>query len=488
GLVGLVAAGAVLAGTGAAQGGAAALVVGGALGVVGIGLAGPALVAPALRLAGHPSTGVALVALGVAMAAVAAGIGLASLADRFAEGLGFAVVAAVAAAGLVVGGRSGRGPAAALARRGLGREPRRVAATAGSLVVGVGVASTLLVMAASVRNGVSNAVSGTFRGDFVVVDGPAGSLGGGAGGLPPELARDLGAVPGVAVASGVRVAQVEVAGRAQAVPAVDAASLAPIFDVGLASGSVADLGGDGLAVNVERASEEGWELGDPVTVAFPTTGPERFHVVALYRNADLTGDLLLGVEALARRQADPADAQVFVGLDAGADRSRLRTELTDVVARYPSARLLDPGEYQAEQEARVDRALELALALVALAIAIAIAIVGVANTLALGTVERRRELALLRAVGASGRQVRALVRWEAVAVSLVGSVAGVVVGVGLAWATLGAVGQGGYRQLEVPLLQLAGVVLATGLAGVAAAALPARRAARVDVVDALAAE
>lgn len=470
----------------AASWGAPGLVLGASAGLVGLGLAGPLLARPAARLVGLRGVGMALAAAGGALVVVAAGLALGSLADRFAPGLAAAGVLAVAAAALVVGGRSALGTAGAIARGALAREPRRVATTAGSLVVGVGVASTLLVLACSVRSGVAQAVTGTFRGDFVVVDGRSGTLGGTAGGLPPQLARDVAAVPGVDVASGVQVAQVAVDGEAQAVPAVDAATLAPIFDVGLDRGSVDDLGADGLAVQVDRAQAEGWELGDVVTVSFPTTGPEPFRLVALYRNGDLAGDLLLGVEALARRQAGPSDVQVFVGLDPAADPSRLRAELADVVARYPSARLLDPGEYRREQEARVDRVLQLALALVALAVVIAV--VGVANTLALVTLERRRELALLRAVGASAGQVRAVVRWEAVVVALVGSVTGVVVGLVVAWSTLRALGEGGYRQLAVPWWQLMGVVLAAGLAGVAAAAMPARRASRVDVVRALASD
>jgi putative ABC transport system permease protein len=454
--------------------------------VAGLALAGPALAAPALALASHRFAGVLLVLAGAGLAAVATGLALGSLADRFLPGLALAAVVALAAGGLVVAGRAGAGPAGALARGGLAREPRRVAATAGSLVVGVGVASTLLVLAASLRSGVAHAVDATFTGDFVVVDGPGGTFGPSSGNLGPEVAAELAQVTGVALASGVRLAQVEVDGEAQAVPAVDGAALAPVFDVGLEAGAVADLGRDGLAAQVDRARDEGWRLGDVVTVAFPTSGPEPFRLVALYRNGDLVGDLLVGVEALSSRQAEVGDVQVFVGLEPGADAARVRAQLAEVVARHPSARLLDPGEYRREQQARVDQALELALALVALAIAIAV--VGVGNTLALGTVERRRELALLRAVGASAAQVRALVRWEAVAVALVGSGAGVAVGIGLAWATLGSLGYGGYRHVEVPVAQLAAVVVAAGVAGVAAAALPARRAARVDVVAGLAAD
>jgi putative ABC transport system permease protein len=390
-----------LALVGASSLGVAALVGGALVGLAGLALAGPMLARPVSRLTGHRFVGAGLVGAGAVVGTVAAGLALASLADRFGPGLVVAAGLGLASGALVVGGRSARGTAGEVARGALVREPRRVAATAGSLVVGVGVAATLLVLAASVRGGVARAVTGTFRGDFVVVDGPSGSgLGASSGGLPPQLARDLAAVPGVDVASGVRVAQVEVDGDAQAVPAVDAATLASIFDVGLDGGSVEDLGPDGLAVQVDRARAEGWQLGDLVTVSFPTTGPEPFRLVALYRNGDLAGDVLLGVEALAQRQAGPSDAQVFVGLDPSADRSELRSELTDVVSRYPSARLLDPGEYRHEQEARVDRVLQLALALVALAIVIAV--VGVANTLALVTLERRRELALLRAAGLAG--------------------------------------------------------------------------------------
>ncbi len=475
---------ALLVSAGEGGGRVSLLVAGAAAALAGLALAGPVLVAPVLRVAGLSPVAWVLLVAGAVVLLAAAAVSLASVVDGFVPGVVVAVALAAGGGGLVVAGRAGRGPTAAVARRNLHRQPRRTAATVGSLVVGVGVAATLLVLASSIRSGIGTAVERTFRGDFVVTGGSGAALGAGSGGLDPQLAVDLAAVPGVAVASGVRVAQVEVDGHPQAVPAVDADVLAPVFDVGLVAGSVADLGRDALAVHVDRARREGWQVGDTITVTFPTTGPQPFTISALYDQGDLVGDVLLDIAALDARQAAGTDLQVFVGLERGASADQMRAPLTDVVARYPSARLLEPDQYRHEQEGRIDDALALALALVALAVVIAV--LGVANTLALSTVERRRELALLRAVGASAAQVRALLRWEAATVSLVGAAGGCALGVVLAWATLRAVGAGGYRQLAVPGLQLAALVALTTVAGVLAATLPARRAGRVDVVQALA--
>jgi putative ABC transport system permease protein len=146
----------------------------------------------------------------------------------------------------------------------------------------------------------------------------------------------------------------------------------------------------------------------------------------------------------------------------------------------------DQAEYRAQQEGFIDQLLGLITAL--LGLAIIIAFVGIVNTLGLSIYERTRELGLLRAVGMSRRQVRAMIRAESVIIAILGAVLGIAVGVFFGWALQRALAGEGVTQLRIPIGQLAGYVVAAGAAGVLAAVLPARRAANLDVLEAIAYE
>ncbi len=144
---------------------------------------------------------------------------------------------------------------------------------------------------------------------------------------------------------------------------------------------------------------------------------------------------------------------------------------------------MNAGELQAEIEGQVDQLLGLMTVL--LLLSILIALFGLVNTLSLSVYERVRELGLLRAVGASRRQVRAMVRWEAVLISGLGATLGLVLGTLFGWLAVRALADEGFTTFAMPSGQLVAAFVAAGVAGVLAAVVPARRAARVDVLTAL---
>jgi putative ABC transport system permease protein len=157
-----------------------------------------------------------------------------------------------------------------------------------------------------------------------------------------------------------------------------------------------------------------------------------------------------------------------------------------VLDGFPNVELKDQAQYKASVTSKVDQLQ--ALITVLLALAIVIAVLGILNTLALSVLERTRELGLLRAVGMSRRQTRRMVRWEAVIVAVLGAVLGLTIGVFFGWAVVRAIGDTGITTLRVPGGQLVVYVILAGLLGVAAAVLPARRAARLNVLAAIAYE
>ncbi|MBP1633250.1 MAG: Macrolide export ATP-binding/permease protein macB, partial [Acidobacteria bacterium] len=155
-----------------------------------------------------------------------------------------------------------------------------------------------------------------------------------------------------------------------------------------------------------------------------------------------------------------------------------------VVADYPNAELNNAEEYVEKQGAQLDMVLNILTGM--LAMAIVIALLGIANTLALSIMERKREIGLLRAVGMTRRQVRRMIRWEAVLIAVFGAVIGMLVGVGLGVAVVMAIGEG--IRVAVPWLNLAVYLVLAALGGIAASVIPGWRGSRLDVLDAIAYE
>ena len=157
-----------------------------------------------------------------------------------------------------------------------------------------------------------------------------------------------------------------------------------------------------------------------------------------------------------------------------------------MLAAYPNATLQDQAQYKAQQAQQVNQLLNLVYGL--LALAVLIALIGIANTLALSIYERTRELGLLRAVGTTRGQLRAIVRYEALVISLFGAVEGLSLGMLFGWAIVAALHSQGVTQLVFPVAQLVGMAVLAGLAGIVAAIAPSRRAARLNILQAVTTE
>jgi putative ABC transport system permease protein len=168
--------------------------------------------------------------------------------------------------------------------------------------------------------------------------------------------------------------------------------------------------------------------------------------------------------------------------DTGGPKNRA-VAVKQVAQAYPGVKVLDRAEFKAEQTKPFDQLLTLVYAL--LGLAILIALLGIANTLALSIVERTRELGLLRAVGMTRSQLRATIRWESVIIALQGTVLGLLIGLFFGWALVTALSDEGISVFRIPYASLAVVVVLAAVAGVAAAILPSRRAAKLEVLRAV---
>jgi putative ABC transport system permease protein len=378
---------------------------------------------------------------------------------------------------------AGRGMSGVLARHNATRNPRRTAGTAVSLVIGVAVVSLFTVFAKSLERSIADAVDQQFVGDLVIV-------GEGSGGLSTDLAPAVAELPEVAAAAPIGGATVRIDGRDTLASTLDPATIESVVDLGARAGSFRDLGTDQVAISVDYADEHGLALGDPATVDYANGVTERPTVGAIYANDNLitSGGFVLPREAVLPRTSRPVDQNMLINLADGTSVDEGEAAVQRVADRFGAPDAQTNEEFTESIAGEIG--LLLTVVYVLLIIAIVIALMGIANTLSLSIHERTRELGLLRAVGQTRTQARAMVHGEALIVSLFGTVGGLGLGVFFGWMLVSALGRGELTAsaFAVPTVPLV-VTLALGaLAGVIAAVRPAHRAARMDVLAAIATE
>src|ERR671918_787333 len=370
-----------------------------------------------------------------------------------------------------------RGISGHLARENAMRNPKRTAITASALMIGVGLVTFITIFAASTKASFSNTVDRAFTGDFVV------TAGGGMVGVSPEFTNQVNELPEVETAGGVRAGLAEIDGDSEQLLGVSPEAL-DIFDVDPVAGSPDDLDATSIAVMEDVADDKGLSIGDPVPVEFTATGTQNMTLALIYdRNPGVENEWLVGTDAFAANYPDQVDVQVFVKKAADVPASEALAAVERGAENYPGTDVLDQSEYKEEQMGVVDQMLGLVYAL--LALAILIALLGIGNTLALSIVERTRELGVLRAVGMTRAQLRSTIRWESVIIAVQGALLGLVIGVFFGWALVTALQDEGLNTFTVPILSLVVVVVLAALAGIVAAVLPARRAAKLDVLRAV---
>lgn len=378
---------------------------------------------------------------------------------------------------------SWRGPAGQIARNNAVRSPRRTAATAAALMVGVAVVAVMTMVASSIKSSVNAVVDSTMRADFII---NSGGQPGATAGFSPALQKQLATVPVVATATGVRAGPVRIYGSSTIIEAADPSHINDLFDIGVVAGDITKLSSTGIGISSQFAKDHHLALGQTVEATFPSTGPQELVVQAIYDHRDLAGDYVLALAAAERNFTSQLDVQVYLKLAPGVSLAAGRQAIEPVLAGYPTAKLLDRQEYKKTQLAQIDQLLNLVYGL--LGLALLIALIGIANTLSLAIHERTRELGLLRAVGMTRGQLRSSIRYESLIVALLGAVEGLVVGVLLGWAIVRAMRSQGVTQLSVPVATLLIVAVLAGIAGVVASVAPGRRAARLDVLHAIGAE
>lgn len=371
-----------------------------------------------------------------------------------------------------------------LARQNALRNPKRTSRTGGALMVGVALVIGITIIAASVKDWIHDVFDEQFSGDLVVSTDSFGY-----GGLSPQLAAQLNELPEVEAATGIRVGFARVLGAGESdemYTAVDTATVTAVFDIGMIQGSVAELDDRGVLLDDDEAADRGVTVGDELT--FQLLNGERLSltVQGIYTEQDLAGNYVITQSLHESTGADQFDLSVYIALSEGVSESEARAAISPITDAHANAELLGRDEYIDEQTSQVDPLVNMMYGL--LSLAIVIALFSIANSMALSIHERTRELGLLRAVGMSRRQVRSVVRWESVLVALLGTGSGVVLGILFGWALSVTIRDEGLTAFALPVTSVVVIAALAMIGALLATARPAWRAARLDVLKAIASE
>ena len=430
--------------------------------VVGLLVTAGGVAALLYGLFGTPSNTGALVGAGAA----ATFVGIAILSPLVAKPIAAVIGAPIR--GLGVQGKLGRQNAM--------RNPRRTASTASALMIGLGLVAMVAILSASLKASFDAALSDTLKADLVLSTSSFVPF-------SPDAAAKAREVPGVAAASEFRQGAFRVNGSTAFLTAVDPTTIDQVTSLKESPGSIQALAEGDVLVFDDVATKNGWAVGDSLPAAFGTVGRTPLMIGGTYGENRLVGNYVVSIGTYEKYFPEQLDSFVMVKLQPGADPQTVQRGIEDATKSFGNIEVQDQTAFRDKQAGFINQLVGLITAL--LAMAILIALFGIVNTLGLSIFERTRELGLLRAVGMSRRQVRSMIRWESVIIAILGAVLGITVGVAFGWSLQQALASQGVTELRIPGGQLVLYLVLAGLAGVLAAILPARRAARLNVLRAI---
>jgi putative ABC transport system permease protein len=382
-----------------------------------------------------------------------------------------------------------RGVTGRLAEENSIRQPGRTLTTAAALTVGIALVAIVTILAAGLKATINSAVDRDFAGDLIVENSSANNE----ASIPAVIAPAVRRVPGVATVTPIAftVGRLHTSTSNESITAIEPESFERVYRIEWQHGSNATLlalDETGTVVKKGFAESHHLKVGQELDVLTPTAQHVRLRVDGIAQdNAGLLGDLTITLPLAAKAFGQRELALAFVSYAPGYTNAQVQPQVNKLLATYfPQARSRTAAQFKEDQAKAVNGLL--AFIYVLLALSVIVSLFGIVNTLILSIYERTRELGMLRAIGTSRRQVRQMIRYESVITALIGGVFGLVIGVLAAFliTKLALSGSGYVQSYPVPSLVILLVVAA--LAGMLAAQLPARRAARLDMLSALASE
>jgi putative ABC transport system permease protein len=370
-----------------------------------------------------------------------------------------------------------------LARENSKRNPGRTAVTAAALMIALALVTFITVFAAGLKSSVGQVIEENFAGGLVIENSDGFSP------IPAGAALAAAKVPGVKSVATVRTAEAKVIGVGSGSVKVNGptSNIEEGIELEWLAGGpekLRHLADDEAIVSDEFAKEHGLGLGDKFTLLSQSEQRPEFTVAGEFESkAKIFGSVMVTRRVMTDVFKERQDDTDFVVLEPGADAAKVQAILTAGAERaFPTAEVLNQAELREEREKQIDEVVRLFYVL--LGLAVFISLIGVINTLGLSIYERTRELGMLRAIGMSRRQVRTMIRYEAVITALIGAILGLVLGIVFAALIAQPLKSEGFT-LSYPVGTLIGILVLAALIGVVAAIIPARRASRLDVLESL---
>jgi putative ABC transport system permease protein len=354
------------------------------------------------------------------------------------------------------------------------RNTSRTAATAAALMIGLALIAFVATLGAGLRSSVKDALTKQVKADYVLTPSSSANMS-----FPAQTASALAKAPGVEVVSAVSSDHANVLGASTTVGGVDPPTIGRVYRFAWKDGSDRVLShlGDGAIVTTAYATKHHLVVGSRFALQSPNGTRRQFAVAGTYDppQADpVLPNVVISQAAFDSTFPTPQDTQAFLMVNGGPSAA-MTAELKRALTAYPDAKVQTQAGWVTAQGASLNQTLDLFYVL--LAMSVIISLFGMINTLALAVFERTRELGMLRAIGMSRRQIRRMIRHESIVTALIGAALGLPLGVLLAALTTRALGSLGIG-FHLPGQQLAAFVLLAVIAGIGAAVLPARRAAR----------
>ncbi|RKN41538.1 ABC transporter permease [Micromonospora endolithica] len=368
-----------------------------------------------------------------------------------------------------------------LGRLNSGRNPRRTAITAAALMVGIALVTGVTVILDSAKGSIGKLAQDSIKAELVIAGVQSGPR---PPSFDPAVLEKAAALPGVQLVDGEYGDLAVVGGEQTWVGASsDVSALRRIFSAEATAGDIDRLAPDQMLVSSDTAEARGLSVGSTVPVQLSRGEPRTYTVSGIYASSELTNPMVLPVEAT-KDFAVPKPIQGFLQLAPGTRVADVQPQVEALLADSPTVSVADREAFIEQQTGQLDGLLTMIQIL--LALAIVIAVLGVVNTLALSVLERTRELGLLRAIGLRRSQTMRMITVEAVVISVFGALLGLAVGTGLGAAVVEALRDEGITDLVLPWGQMGIMLGLAALVGVVAAVLPAIRAARINVLGAIA--
>ena len=383
-----------------------------------------------------------------------------------------------------------RGIVGRLARENAMRQPGRTMVTAAALMIGLALVTFVAVLADGTKATIDQAVNRSFAGDLIIENSSSGNR---EEGIPALVAPAVRRVPGVAAVTPIAFTVGRPTGSSEnaTITAVDPATFQSLYRVEWAHGSPATLVGiddTGAIASEGYAKSHGLRVGQSITLLTPSERHVRVRIAGIAKDrARLLGNLTISRSLARTAFAQREDAVDFVRYASGASNATVQPAIDRLLASvFPQTKSRTAAQFKREQSEQINTLLTLIYVL--LALSVIVSLFGIVNTLVLSIYERTRELGMMRAIGAQRRQLRQMIRYESLITALIGGVLGLVIGVvGAVLTVTFALSGSGFVQ-SIPVGTLAVLLLVAALAGVIAAQLPARRAAKLDLLEALASE